>query len=183
VSLHVGNKKLLIDWRFLMKTVFLGFVGYSGSGKTTLIEKLIGFFSAEGYAVGAIKHDAHSFEIDYPGKDSYRLKHAGAKRIALSSKDKFALIEDRDCEKPFDEIKELYSDCDIVFIEGYKLEDIPKIEVHRSVMHKEYLIDMGISNIVTVATDETDKHLNVPIYHIDDIVSISEFIKDFIKDA
>ncbi len=166
----------------MKETLFLGFVGHSGSGKTTLIEKIIEIFSKKGLDVGAIKHDAHSFEIDYPGKDSYRLKHAGAKRIVLSSKDKFAMVEDRDKEKPLNEIKEIFSDCDIVFIEGYKLENIQKIEVKRDAVSNEYLAENGIKNIIMIATDsKTKPNLNIPIYDINDIDKIVEFIEGLIK--
>ena len=160
-----------------METFFIGIIGHSGSGKTTLTEKLINLFSNRGKVVGAVKHDAHSFEIDYPGKDSYRLKHAGAKRIVLSSKEKLAVVEDRDFEKPFRKIKDMFSDCEIVFVEGYKLEDIPKIEVHRRQTNYEYLIEKGFENIILIATDETQKHFNVPVFHIDDIESIAAFIE------
>ncbi len=160
-----------------MGPYFIGFVGHSGSGKTTLIEKLIMLFYKKGKVVGAIKHDAHSFEIDYPGKDSYRLKHAGAKKIVLSSMEKFALIEDRTYEVPLDDIKDMFSDCDIVFIEGYKLEDIPKIEVHRKDTNYQYLIENGVKNIIMVATDELDKDFGVAAIDINDIDSIADFIE------
>lgn len=160
-----------------MGTYFIGFVGHSGSGKTTLIEKLITLFHKKGKVVGAIKHDAHSFEIDYPGKDSYRLKHAGAKKIVLSSIEKFALIEDRTYEVPLDNIKDMFSDCDIVFVEGYKLENIPKIEVHRKETDYEYLIESGVKNIIMVATDELERDFKVFAVDIDDIDSIANFIE------
>ncbi len=160
-----------------MGTFFLGFVGYSGSGKTTLIEKLITEFSKERYKVGTVKHDAHSFEIDYPGKDSYRFKHAGSIRVVLSSKDKLALIEDREEEKPFSEIKAYFLDCDLVFVEGYKLEDLPKIEVHRKITNHDYLFKKSIENIIMIAADE-EIAADVPTYNINDIEGIYEFIKE-----
>ncbi len=163
-----------------MKTLFIGFIGYSGSGKTTLIEKLIERFTSEGFTVGAVKHDAHKFEIDYPGKDSYRMKHAGAKRVVLSSEDKLAMVEDREKEKSLDEIKEMFDDCDIVFVEGYKLEDLPKVEVHRSGVGGEYLFRKGIRNIVLVVTDE-DVKVDVPVLRMDDLEGIVLFLKRFFK--
>ncbi len=163
-----------------MKPFFIGVVGHSGSGKTTLIVKLIEKLSKKGYTVGAVKHDAHSFEIDYPGKDSYRFKHSGAKRVVLSAKDKFAMIEDRDKEKPLDEIKNMFSDCDIVFIEGYKLADVDKIEVHRKQTNYEYLVQKGIKNIVMIASNEKIDFFK-PVCDIDDINSIAYFIEELAK--
>ncbi len=165
-----------------MRPYFIGIVGYSGSGKTTLIVKLIEKLYRKGYVAGAIKHDAHTFEIDYPGKDSYRMKHAGAKRVVLSSKDKLAVVEDRDFEKPISEIKAMFEDCDVVFIEGYKLEDMPKIEVHRKITNYEYLIEKNIKNIILIATDEIEKRFSVPVMHINDIDSISSFIEGKIEE-
>ena len=161
-----------------MSCEVFGFVGNSGSGKTTLIEKLITIFSKKGYSVGAIKHDAHDFEIDYPGKDSYRMKHAGAKRVVLSSKDKLALVEDRTKEKPLREIIAMFDDCDFVFVEGYRLEDLKKIEVHRSSVSKHYLVNEGIRNIVLVATDE---RVSLPcrVVDINDVERIAEFIENY----
>lgn len=163
-----------------MKPYFVGVVGHSGSGKTTLIVKLIEKLSKKGYTIGAVKHDAHSFEIDYPGKDSYRFKHSGAKRVVLSAKDKFAMIEDRDKEKPLDEIKNMFSDCDIVFIEGYKLADVDKIEVHRKQTNYEYLVQKGIKNIVMIASNEKIDFFK-PVCDIDDINSIAYFIEELAK--
>ncbi len=160
-----------------MSPYFLGFVAHSGSGKTTLIEKIIEIFAQKGKKVGAIKHDAHTFEIDYPGKDSYRMKHAGAHRIVISAKDKFALVEDRKFEVPFEDLRGMFSDCDIVFVEGYKIWDIPKVEVHRKETNSEYLIENGVENIILVATNETEKQFGVPVLHIDDIKAIADFIE------
>ncbi len=164
-----------------MGAYFIGIVGYSGSGKTTLIVKLIDSLTKAGYVVGAIKHDAHSFEIDYPGKDSYRMKHAGAKRVVLSSYDKLAVVEDRDKEKPLNEIKSMFDDCDIVLVEGYKLADLPKIEVHRKDTGYKYLIESGIKGIVAIATDEKEYKSEAYVFDIDNVESISAFLENMIE--
>ncbi len=165
-----------------MKTVFLGFVGYSGSGKTTLLEKLINIFSNKGYVVGAVKHDAHSFEIDYPGKDSYRLKHSGAVRVVLSSKEKLAVVEDRKYEKPFSEIKDMFKDCSIVFVEGYKLEDIDKIEVKRDGVGDDFLINKGVKNIILIVSDKKDIDMDVKVIDLNDIDAVVDFVENYIKE-
>lgn len=107
-------------------------VGKSGSGKTTLLEKVIAELTRRGYTVGVIKHDAHGFEIDHEGKDSWRHKKAGAATVALSSPEKFAVIKDVSPEWPPERIIASYlSDVDVVVTEGFKKSAFPKIEVIR----------------------------------------------------
>ncbi|MBI5491844.1 MAG: molybdopterin-guanine dinucleotide biosynthesis protein B [Deltaproteobacteria bacterium] len=107
-------------------------VGRSGSGKTTLLEKVISELKRRGYRVGVIKHDAHGFEIDHEGKDSWRHKKAGAVTVALSSPDKFAVIKDVKAEWGPERIISSYlSDVDVVVTEGFKQSGFPKIEVVR----------------------------------------------------
>lgn len=105
-------------------------VGKSDSGKTTLIEKLIPEMLQRGYKVGVIKHDAHSFDIDHPGKDSWRHKQAGAAITVISSAEKIGVVRDVDRELTLDEIASAYlTNVDIVLTEGFKREAKPKIEV------------------------------------------------------
>lgn len=107
-------------------------VGKSGSGKTTLLEKVIAELTRRGYTVGVIKHDAHGFEIDHEGKDSWRHKRAGAATVALSSPEKFAVIKDVCPEWPPERIIASYlGDVDVVVTEGFKKSAFPKIEVMR----------------------------------------------------
>lgn len=107
-------------------------VGKSNSGKTTLIERIIPFLKEKGYRVGAIKHDVHGFDIDYEGKDTWRMAVSGADIVTISSISKIAMIKVEDGEKTIDELVEwLFGDVDIVVTEGYKAQDKPKIEVVR----------------------------------------------------
>jgi len=114
-----------------MKT--LGIAGYSGSGKTTLIEKVIPLLVAEGLRVSLIKHAHHEFDVDQPGKDSYRHRHAGCTEVLVSSSKRWALMHELRgaAEASLQEQVRLLSPCDLVIVEGYKSEAIPKIEVHR----------------------------------------------------
>src|SRR5260221_13332314 len=115
-----------------MKT--FGFAGWSGSGKTTLIEKLIPRFAARGLRISLIKHAHHTFDVDHPGKDSYRHRQAGAAQILVTPSRRWGLIHEvRGAAGPSfcEQIKHL-SACDLLFVEGLKQAPIPKLEVWRA---------------------------------------------------
>ena len=133
----------------------IGIAGYSGSGKTTLIEKVIPLLVAEGVRVALIKHAHHEFDVDQPGKDSYRHRHAGCVEVLVSSSKRWALMHElRGAAEPGlqDQLKHL-SPCDLVLVEGYKAEPIPKVEVHRREGHSP-LLHPEDPHVVAVATDE-----------------------------
>lgn len=116
-----------------MKVV--GFAGFSGCGKTTLVEKLIPELGAQGQRVSVVKHAHHRFDIDHPGKDSWRHRKAGAFEVVVASDQRLALM--REFEQPsvltvHDLLAELYDGVDWVFVEGFKECDLPKIEVWRA---------------------------------------------------
>src|SRR5438477_10688271 len=111
-----------------------GFAGYSGSGKTTLIERLIPLFTERGIRVSLIKHAHHTFDVDQPGKDSYRHRKAGCTEVLVTSSRRWALVHElRGASEPTlaDQVKRM-SPCDLLLVEGYKREPIPKLEVHRA---------------------------------------------------
>ncbi|MEK6645675.1 MAG: molybdopterin-guanine dinucleotide biosynthesis protein B [Candidatus Firestonebacteria bacterium] len=111
----------------------ISFVGKSNSGKTTLLEKIIPQLKKRGYKIGAIKHDVHHFEMDYKGKDTWRINKAGAQTTIIASHNKMAMIKNLTSEYKVSKIsKELLTDVDIIITEGYKKESNPKIEVTRS---------------------------------------------------
>lgn len=114
------------------QTPALAIVGWSGSGKTTLTEQLIAIFKSQGMTVCAVKHDAHRFSIDHPGKDSHRFTAAGADRMVICSPEKLAMVERHSEQPPLAEVLDRFgNDADLVLVEGYKTGDLPKIEVHR----------------------------------------------------
>lgn len=131
-----------------------GFAGYSGSGKTTLIEKLIPLFVHSGLKVSLIKHAHHTFDIDQPGKDSYRHRHAGCTEVLVTSSRRWALMHElRGAPEPglTEQIERLLP-CDLLLVEGFKHENIAKLEVYRAVTG-ESLIHPYDDNIVAVASD------------------------------
>jgi len=131
-----------------------GFAGWSGSGKTTLIEKLIPIFVGEGLTVAVIKHAHHDFDVDQPGKDSHRHRTAGASEVLVSSARRWVLMHElRETPEPTLEVlMQHVSPCDLLLVEGFKKEAIPKLEVHRSTMGKPLLFPDD-PHIVAVAGD------------------------------
>lgn len=133
----------------------IGIAGFSGSGKTTLIERVIPVLVREGLRVSLIKHAHHEFDVDQPGKDSYRHRHAGCSEVLVSSSKRWALMHElRGAGEPtlHEQLKKL-SPCDLVIVEGYKAEPIPKVEVHRRDA-KTPLLHVDDAHVVAVATDE-----------------------------
>ncbi|MBX4258579.1 molybdopterin-guanine dinucleotide biosynthesis protein B [Clostridium estertheticum] len=151
----------------------------SNTGKTTLIEKLIRALKLRNYSVGVLKHDAHKFDIDKEGKDSFKFSEAGADNVIISSFEKLAMVQKVEKEVPMDEILLLFKDIDIVLIEGYKDNKFPKIEVHRKDGDYNLLCTnpkFEFSQIIALATDE-DINVNIPILNLNDVNSICDFIE------
>ena len=153
-----------------------GFAGWSGSGKTTLIEKLIPRFSGAGLRVSLIKHAHHTFDVDQPGKDSYRHRHAGAAEVLVTSSRRWVLMHElRGAAEPsFDEQLKKLSPCDIVIVEGFKHAPIPKLEVWRRATG-EPLLHPNDPHIVAVASD-TKVATTLPLLDLNDDGAISSFI-------
>jgi molybdopterin-guanine dinucleotide biosynthesis protein B len=154
-----------------------GIAGYSGSGKTTLIEKLIPVLAARGVKVSLIKHAHHSFDIDHPGKDSYRHRHAGCGEVLVTSNKRWALMHElRGAPEPtLEEMIRHLSPCDLLLVEGYKREPIPKLEVYRS-MIGEALMFPRDPRIVAIASDRRiDTAL--PQFLLDEVEAIAAYIR------
>ena len=115
------------------------FVGKSGTGKTTLLEQLIPMLKARGLRLAVLKHDAHHFEMDKPGKDTYRFTTAGADVVTISNAEKFAMIEQPPEELSLRDIISRLPQVDLVLTEGYKKSRYPKIEIHRAELHRPLL--------------------------------------------
>ena len=128
------------------------FVGKSGSGKTTLVVKLIKELTARGFRVGSMKHDVHDFEMDLPGKDSYRHKHAGAMISIISSPERIGMVRDTDHDHSPDELLRYFSGADIVISEGFKGAGVPKVEIFRKTVHEQPLC-LDDENLIGFVTD------------------------------
>lgn len=163
----------------------VSFVAKSGTGKTTLLEKVIIELKQRGYRVGVIKHDAHRFDIDRPGKDSYRLTAAGADTMLISSPEKLALIKQHTESPPLEELVATYfADVDIILTEGFKKSGLPKIEVHRAERSSTLLCrgEEYDSSLLAVASDEP-LDLDVPVLDLNNHVQIVDFIESNIINA
>lgn len=155
----------------------LGIAGYSGAGKTTLLEKLIPRLCADGVRVSLVKHAHHGFDIDQPGKDSYRHRKAGAGEVLVASDVRWALMHENAAPEPPDlqDMLARLSPCDLVLVEGWKHDPIPKIEVHRADNGKPWLYPDD-ENIQAVASDVAPPD-NKTWLALDDIAAIRAFIK------
>ena len=150
-------------------------VGSSNVGKTTFLVELVRELKRRGYRVATVKHDVHGFDIDQPGKDSWRHAQAGSDAVVISSPQKLALIKQVDHDSSLEEIARLIGDdFDIILAEGYKNSNMPKIEVHRKALKEELLCSPD--ELIAVATDE---HLDIPVWQcsLDDIPKLADFIE------
>ena len=154
-----------------------GVTGWKNSGKTGLIERLVAEFTARGFSVSTIKHAHHSFEVDHPGKDSFRHRDAGAKEVLLVSRNRFALMHEvRQEEEPaLVCLLAKLSSVDLVLIEGYKRDCHPKIEAHRKETGKD-LIAVTDDTIHAVASNDSPS-LDKPVFDLDDTRAIANFIQ------
>lgn len=158
-----------------------GFAGYSGSGKTTLIEQVIPRLVALGLRVSLIKHVHHQFDIDRPGKDSYRHREAGCTQVLLTSNQRWALMHELrgEREPTLEEQLALLAPCDLVLVEGFKSTPLPKIEVYRFERGAPPLYPTNDS-IVAVATDaKLDTEL--PLLDINDPAAVTAFILQYLE--
>ena len=149
-------------------------VGFSGAGKTTLLEKLIRVLSSRGYRVGSIKHDVHGFEMDKPGKDSWRHKHAGAATTLISSPYQIGMVKDVDHDHSPDELKVFFRNIDIIITEGYKQGNKPKLEIFRHDVHEEPLCKNDDHLIALISDASID--LGVPRFSLDDTDGLADFL-------
>jgi len=134
-----------------------GFAGWSGSGKTTLIEQVVPRLVARGIRVSLIKHAHHRFDVDRPGKDSYRHRHAGCSEVLITSRERWALMHELRGGRELTLAESLarLSPCDLVLIEGYKASPIPKLEIWRPAAGKPLLYPRD-PHILAIATDSVE---------------------------
>ena len=157
-------------------------VARSGTGKTTLLEKLIAEMKQRGYRVGVIKHDAHRFDIDHEGKDSWRLTRAGADTMLISSAEQLALVKKHSAQSELsleETVANYFQDVDLVLTEGYKKSAMPKIEVHRAARNERLLCrDAEHDETLIAVASDSDLDVDVPLFDINDAQGLCNLIED-----
>jgi molybdopterin-guanine dinucleotide biosynthesis protein B len=164
----------------MAKTPIVSVVGVSNSGKTTFLVKLIGELKSRGYRVASVKHTSHGFDIDRPGKDSYRHAEAGADAVVVVSSKKIAMVKNLEQEMSMEDIIGLFSDdYDIILVEGYKSYPLPKIEIVREGFSLELL--SPIDELIAVVADGA-RVADKPHFSPDDAAGVTDVIeKTFLK--
>lgn len=162
------------------KIPILGFAAFSGTGKTTLLTQLIPALTAGGLRIGLVKHSHHNFQIDQPGKDSFRLRQAGASAVMIVSSHRRAIITEITpaMEPKLDDQLNVFdqSGLDLILVEGFKAEKFPKIELHRPSLEKPLLYPND-PDIIAIASD---KELQTPDYLIKLDINQPQMIAEFI---
>ncbi|KIP75844.1 molybdopterin-guanine dinucleotide biosynthesis protein MobB [Vibrio harveyi] len=163
----------------------LGFAAYSGTGKTTLLEALLPKLTEAGLRIGMLKHAHHNFDVDQPGKDSHRLRKAGASQMLISSRNRFALMtETPESESEFDYLLTRFDEdkLDVVLVEGCKNIAFPKIELHREEVGKPWL-HPNDDNIIAIASDSGELDSELPQMNINDLEAIAQFVIQYVQEA
>lgn len=166
----------------------LGFAGYSGAGKTTLLTRLLPVVTSYGLRVGVIKHTHHRFEIDQPGKDSHRLRSAGAQQILIASPTRRVLVTETRGRMRDPVLKELLpqfdqSSLDLILVEGFRHERFPKIEIHRPALNNPLLYENDDSVIALASDEPVALKRDIPSFDLNDIEGIAQFIRAMLPGA
>ncbi len=154
-----------------------GVTGWKNSGKTVLVERLVADLTARGLTVSTVKHAHHGFDVDQPGKDSHRHRTAGAAQVLVASRHRWALMTElRDApEPPLDALLARLDPVDLVLVEGYKRDRHPKIEARRAATAQD-LIAEADETVEAIASDAPLPAAAVPVFDLDDVPGIADFI-------
>lgn len=162
----------------------LGFAAYSGTGKTTLLERIIPMLVGQGLRVALVKHSHHDIEMDKPGKDSYRLRKAGASQVVLAGTKRsicFHEYEQAHDSQLIEQLALLNTELlDLVLVEGYRDIPFPKIELHRGVLAKPFIFPTD-KNIIAIVCDEKISDCMLPVFDFGQLELLTSFIQSRLK--
>lgn len=163
----------------------LGLAAFSGTGKTTLLKKLLPRLREAGLRIGMIKHTHHDFDIDQPGKDSYRLRKAGADQMLIASGRRWALMVETPEQAGDPRLQEMIERMDaqrldLILVEGFKHESFPKIELHRPALGRPLLYPDDPEIIAFVSDQAAVETAPLPYLQLEDVNAIAEFILDWL---
>jgi molybdopterin-guanine dinucleotide biosynthesis protein B len=156
-----------------------GITGWKNSGKTTLTERLVGELTQRGWNVSTVKHAHHDFDIDKEGADSFRHRQAGAREVAIVSARRWALMHELrgEDEPSLQTVLSRLAPCDLVLVEGYKRESHKKIETRRREAQDTRPLSLEDPSILAVASDSALPYETLPVFEIDDVPAIADFIE------
>ncbi|MBX3581044.1 MAG: molybdopterin-guanine dinucleotide biosynthesis protein B [Rhizobiaceae bacterium] len=162
-----------------MKRRVFGITGWKNSGKTTLTERLVSELTRRGWRISTVKHAHHDFDIDQTGTDSFRHRQAGASEVAIVSGRRWALMHELrgEDEPALEAVLSRLEPCDLVLVEGYKREGHSKIETRRRGTKDASPLSSGDPNILAVASDHPLPDEALPVFDLDDVRSIADFIE------
>jgi molybdopterin-guanine dinucleotide biosynthesis adapter protein len=161
-----------------MTPPLFGIVGWKNSGKTTLTSRLIAELTRRGLKVGAIKHAHHAFDVDQPGRDSYKFREAGAREVAVVSGKRVAIMHElrEEPEPALEDVLKRLEGSDLILVEGFKRHDHPKIEARRLDSVQQDAMGDAFPGIVAIASDHEVETGAVPVFALDDVAGMAEFI-------
>ncbi|WP_430261279.1 molybdopterin-guanine dinucleotide biosynthesis protein B [Neorhizobium sp. IRS_2295] len=160
-----------------------GIAGWKNSGKTGLAVRLVTEFTRRGYKISTIKHAHHDFDIDKVGANSFRHRQAGAHEVTIVSGTRFAIMHELrgDPEPSLQDVLDRIAPCDLVLIEGYKREPVPKIEARRLESKSREPLAPTDPHIVAIAADHAVEGTSLPVFDLDDTVAIADFIANVVS--
>lgn len=158
-----------------------GVAGFKNSGKTTMVTRLVRELTGRGYRISTVKHAHHGFDIDKPGRDSFLHRDAGASEVAIISGQRWALMHElRGAEQPLlDDVLAKLTPCHLVLVEGYKQEPHMKIELRRQANPRKRSLAEQDDTIVAIASDYAIDDTDLPVFDLDDIAGIADFILEY----
>lgn len=161
-----------------MTPPLIGIAGWKNSGKTTMAERLVGELARRGFRVSTVKHAHHDADLDQQGSDTFRHRAAGASEVALVTGRRWAMLHElrEEAEPGLRDIVERLSPCDLVVVEGFKRDDHPKIEVRRREARDTAPLADTVPNVVAIAADHSVADKDRPVFDIDDVAAIADFV-------